>query len=129
MKNVKPTKIPREEPVIEKKSLFRLGMEEREFRTLVLRELRQVSRDTISAWRCLENGRMTPLKRVNMLFGLTDTVVKCGERRIAERLFSPMALEKAIKNGTELTNLMGKEVIVSTMFDKMSDKDVPDDIC
>lgn len=104
--------------------VFSYSMEEKDWKRLVNRELFQVSRSTVSAWRCFSNGRVSMINSVNAYFGITVESTVVARRSIELRKLTPKMLESCQRNGKALTRVICKypgstEVFVfETPFDR-----------
>ena len=97
-------KIP--DKTLDKKFLANEKLSDKDWKTLVNRQLKQVHRDTISMWNCAEAGRMPPSHSVNS-FGIdTDEQILAIQWSIENMKIIPAQLEEVKKSGPAITALI-----------------------
>jgi len=106
--------------------VFSYSMSESEWEKLVNKELLSAKRETVSAWRCYRNGRVSMLPKVNASFGIDSESVIVGKRSISARKLTPLMLEAASRSGRALTRVFceypgsNESFRFSTIYDEPS---------
>ena len=82
------------------------ALTDKEWRSLVTKEKKQIYRDTISMWHCGEFARMPPSHSINS-FGIeTEEQLKAIQWAIHNRTITPLMLDNVKKDGKKITALI-----------------------